>query len=77
MEPLYPRLKKNEKERNTHSPCLLYTHDPEKSDRYPTSLPGVFPDLECCARYDCIKNCREKIKDMLCYDFIVFEVICT
>ena len=79
MKPLYPRLKKNEKERNTHSPCLLYTHDPEKPDPYPTSLPVFFPDLECCrARYDCIKNCREKNKDMLlCYDFIVFGVICT
>ena len=53
MEPLYPRLKKNEKDRNTHSACLLYTYDPEKSERYPSSLPGVFPDLECChARYD-------------------------
>ena len=61
MEPLYTRLKKSEKERNTHSPCLLYTHDPDKVDRYPSSLPGVFPDLECSrARYDCINKGRNK-----------------
>ncbi|CAB4003897.1 5 -3 exoribonuclease 1, partial [Paramuricea clavata] len=48
MEALYPRLKKSEKDRNRHTPCLLYTHDPEKSEHYPSSLPGSFPDLECC-----------------------------
>lgn len=52
MEPFYQRLKKSERERNRHTSCMLYTYDAGKTERYTSSLPGVFPDIECCrARY--------------------------
>ncbi|XP_046850575.1 5'-3' exoribonuclease 1-like isoform X2 [Xenia sp. Carnegie-2017] len=48
MEPFYQRLKKSERERNCHTSCMLYTYDAGKTERYTSSLPGVFPDIECC-----------------------------
>lgn len=38
-------LTKEERERNRHGPHFLYYFTPENQGLYPSSLPGVFPDL--------------------------------
>ncbi|XP_035697172.1 5'-3' exoribonuclease 1-like isoform X1 [Branchiostoma floridae] len=48
MKPCNTRLNSEEKGRNGHKPHMLYTYDPNLSFCYPSSLPGVFPDIECC-----------------------------
>ncbi|KXJ17198.1 5'-3' exoribonuclease 2 [Exaiptasia diaphana] len=48
MTPLYPRLTKEEKQRNTHGPFVVYSFDNEVSFAYPSPLPGAFPDISLC-----------------------------
>ncbi|XP_002730377.1 5'-3' exoribonuclease 1-like [Saccoglossus kowalevskii] len=47
MAPLNNILTDEEKRRNSHGPHLLYTYDKELSFCYPSSLPGVFTDINC------------------------------
>ncbi|XP_032239667.2 5'-3' exoribonuclease 1 isoform X2 [Nematostella vectensis] len=64
MKPLYRQLTKEEKTRNTHGPCHLYTYDKTLADHYPSTLPGVFPDISRChAR--CEKFDREQLVSSL------------
>uniref|UniRef100_A0A3P8X5A2 5'-3' exoribonuclease 1 n=1 Tax=Cynoglossus semilaevis TaxID=244447 RepID=A0A3P8X5A2_CYNSE len=52
MDPCNQRLTKEEKARNGHTECAVYTHDSEADFTYPSSLPPTFPDIiHCHVRY--------------------------
>ncbi|XP_077990094.1 5'-3' exoribonuclease 1-like [Glandiceps talaboti] len=56
MKPLNNLLTDEEKKRNCHGPHLLYTYDEDLTCDYPSSLPGIFPDINCShARYEEVK----------------------
>lgn len=70
MDPCNQRLTKEEKARNGHTECAVYTHDSEADFTYPSSLPPTFPDIiHCHVRYKqslnhscmCFLDCRIKI----------------
>ena len=42
------RMTDDEKARNTHGPCIIGSFDPDNTKPYPSSMPGVFPDLNPC-----------------------------
>ncbi|KAF7521522.1 hypothetical protein PCG10_008301 [Penicillium crustosum] len=46
-------LSADEKARNDFGACLKFTYSPEVNFVYPSSMPGVFPDLPSCR---CIEN---------------------
>lgn len=48
MEPWNQQLTKQERSRNCHTECAVYTHDPEADFKYSSSLPQVFPDIIHC-----------------------------
>ncbi|KAK3105106.1 hypothetical protein FSP39_017370 [Pinctada imbricata] len=45
MRTVESKLSDPEKKRNSHGPCLLYNYSKEELEPYPSSLPGVFPDI--------------------------------
>lgn len=48
MEPLNHKLTKEEKARNQHSECALYSYDPDVDFTYTSSLPQLFPNIFHC-----------------------------
>ncbi|XP_067461072.1 5'-3' exoribonuclease 1 [Thunnus thynnus] len=48
MEPYNHKLTKEEKARNCHTECAVYTYDPEMDFTYPSNLPQLFPDIVHC-----------------------------
>ncbi|XP_053186193.1 5'-3' exoribonuclease 1 isoform X1 [Scomber japonicus] len=48
MEPCNHKLTKEEKARNCHTECAVYTYDPEIDFSYSSSLPQLFPDIVHC-----------------------------
>ncbi|CAN9503342.1 unnamed protein product [Ophioblennius macclurei] len=48
MDPCNSKLTKEEKSRNRHTECAVYTHDPETDFTYNSSLPKQFPDIVHC-----------------------------
>lgn len=53
METCNHNLTKAEKNRNCHTECAVYWHDPEKDFKYSSSLPQIFPDIvRCHARFE-------------------------
>ncbi|KAM9845283.1 5'-3' exoribonuclease 1 [Aulostomus maculatus] len=48
MELCNHKLTKEEKARNRHTECALYTYNPEIDFRYTSSLPQLFPDIVHC-----------------------------
>lgn len=56
MAPKDAMLSENEKQRNSFGVSLKFTYAPELSYTYPSSLPGIFPDLENCK---CVENIFE------------------
>ncbi|CAK6970920.1 '-3' exoribonuclease 1 isoform X1 [Scomber scombrus] len=48
MEPCNHKLTKEEKARNCHTECAVYTYDPEIDSSYSSSLPQLFPDIVHC-----------------------------
>lgn len=52
MESCNSKLTKEEKDRNHHSECALYTHDREKDFTYLSAVPQLFPNIiHCHVRY--------------------------
>ncbi|CAG8707644.1 212_t:CDS:2, partial [Scutellospora calospora] len=41
-------LTDEEKQRNKFGESLMFTYDPNVNEKYPSSLPGFFPDLNYC-----------------------------
>ncbi|XP_028282686.1 5'-3' exoribonuclease 1 isoform X2 [Parambassis ranga] len=48
MDPCNHKLTKEEKARNHHTECAVYTHDPEIDFNYSSSLPHILPDIVHC-----------------------------
>ncbi|XP_075887666.1 5'-3' exoribonuclease 1 [Nelusetta ayraudi] len=48
MESCNHKLTEAEKNRNRHTECAVYWHDPEKDFKYSSSLPQIFPDIVRC-----------------------------
>lgn len=48
MEPCNSKLTKEEKARNRHTECAVYTHDAEMDFNFASSLPKMFPDIVHC-----------------------------
>ncbi|XP_068197322.1 5'-3' exoribonuclease 1 [Antennarius striatus] len=48
MEPCNNKLTKEEKARNCHTECAVYSYDPETDFTYSSSLPQLFPDIIHC-----------------------------
>lgn len=48
MESCDHKLTKEEKSRNHHTECVLYTYEPETDFRYTSTLPQLFPDIIHC-----------------------------
>uniref|UniRef100_UPI0037E9C2BE 5'-3' exoribonuclease 1 isoform X2 n=1 Tax=Semicossyphus pulcher TaxID=241346 RepID=UPI0037E9C2BE len=48
MDPCNERLTKEEKARNRHTECAVYSHDPELDFMYNSTLPQLFPDIVHC-----------------------------
>lgn len=48
MEPRNHKLTKEEKARNQHSECALYSYDPDIDFTYTSSLPQLFPNIFHC-----------------------------
>ncbi|GAB7360547.1 hypothetical protein MBLNU230_g0432t1 [Neophaeotheca triangularis] len=56
MAPKDAMLSEDQKHRNSFGVSLKFTYAPEINYTYPSSLPGVFPDLENCK---CVENIFE------------------
>uniref|UniRef100_A0A672H024 5'-3' exoribonuclease 1 n=1 Tax=Salarias fasciatus TaxID=181472 RepID=A0A672H024_SALFA len=48
MEPCNNKLTKEEKSRNRHTECAVYSYDPETDFTYSSALPKLFPDIVHC-----------------------------
>ncbi|MED6284330.1 5'-3' exoribonuclease 1, partial [Characodon lateralis] len=48
MEPFTNKLTKEEKARNRHSECAMYSYDPDMIFTYTSSLPQLFPNIVHC-----------------------------
>uniref|UniRef100_A0A3Q3IY83 5'-3' exoribonuclease 1 n=1 Tax=Monopterus albus TaxID=43700 RepID=A0A3Q3IY83_MONAL len=48
MEPYTNKLTKEEKARNRHTECTVYTYDKEIDYKYTSTLPQLFPDIVHC-----------------------------
>ncbi|XP_035984960.1 5'-3' exoribonuclease 1 [Fundulus heteroclitus] len=48
MEPFSHKLTKEEKARNRHSECAMYSYDPDMDFTYTSSLPQLFPNIVHC-----------------------------
>uniref|UniRef100_G3PMT1 5'-3' exoribonuclease 1 n=1 Tax=Gasterosteus aculeatus aculeatus TaxID=481459 RepID=G3PMT1_GASAC len=48
MEPFNDKMTKEEKARNRHTECAVYSYDPEQDCMYTSSLPQLFPDIVHC-----------------------------
>ncbi|XP_037315324.2 5'-3' exoribonuclease 1 [Pungitius pungitius] len=48
MEPFNDKMTKEEKARNRHTECAVYSYDPEQDCMYASSLPQLFPDITHC-----------------------------
>ncbi|XP_072220368.1 5'-3' exoribonuclease 1 [Leuresthes tenuis] len=48
MEPCNDKLTKEEKARNRHTECAVYSFDPEVDCPYSSPLPQLFPDISHC-----------------------------
>lgn len=48
MEPYNHRMTKEEKARNRHTECAVYSYDHEADFTYPSNLPHLFPDIVHC-----------------------------
>ncbi|XP_064642506.1 5'-3' exoribonuclease 1-like isoform X2 [Lineus longissimus] len=45
MRSVEQQLTDDERKRNRHGPCRMYEYTPEPQQRYPSSMPGSFPDI--------------------------------
>ncbi|TMS09737.1 5'-3' exoribonuclease 1 [Larimichthys crocea] len=48
MEPCNDKLTKEEKARNRHTECAVYTYDQDADFTFPSTLPQLFPDIIHC-----------------------------
>ncbi|XP_038156395.1 5'-3' exoribonuclease 1 isoform X3 [Cyprinodon tularosa] len=48
MEPFSDKLTKEEKARNRHSECAMYSYDPDMDFTYTSPLPQLFPNITHC-----------------------------
>uniref|UniRef100_A0A674PMA7 5'-3' exoribonuclease 1 n=1 Tax=Takifugu rubripes TaxID=31033 RepID=A0A674PMA7_TAKRU len=48
MEPWNHQLTKQERSRNCHTECAVYSYDPEADFKYSSTLPQLFPDIIRC-----------------------------
>ncbi|MEQ2267147.1 5'-3' exoribonuclease 1, partial [Xenotaenia resolanae] len=48
MEPFTNKLTKEEKARNRHSECAMYSYDPDMIFTYTSSMPQLFPNIVHC-----------------------------
>lgn len=48
MEPWNDQLTKQERSRNRHTECAVYTHQKEADFKYSSTLPQIFPDIIHC-----------------------------
>ncbi|XP_031697608.1 5'-3' exoribonuclease 1-like, partial [Anarrhichthys ocellatus] len=48
MDPFNDKMTKEEKARNRHIECAVYSYDPEKDCSYVSNLPELFPDIVHC-----------------------------
>uniref|UniRef100_M4AV83 5'-3' exoribonuclease 1 n=1 Tax=Xiphophorus maculatus TaxID=8083 RepID=M4AV83_XIPMA len=48
MEPFSSELTREEKARNRHSECAMYSYDPDMDFTYASSLPQLFPNIVHC-----------------------------
>ncbi|KAK2895723.1 5'-3' exoribonuclease 1 isoform X2 [Channa argus] len=48
MEPYTHKMTKEEKSRNCHTECAVYSYDKEIDFNYPSTLPHLFPDIVHC-----------------------------
>ncbi|XP_068593767.1 5'-3' exoribonuclease 1 [Cebidichthys violaceus] len=48
MEPFNDKMTKEEKARNRHIECAVYSYDPENDCLYASNLPQLFPDIVHC-----------------------------
>ncbi|KAM9718686.1 5'-3' exoribonuclease 1 [Menidia menidia] len=48
MEPFNEKMTQEEKNRNRHTECAVYSYDPEVDITYPSSAPQLFPDITHC-----------------------------
>ncbi|KAF0047399.1 hypothetical protein F2P81_001032 [Scophthalmus maximus] len=72
MEPCNHKLTKEEKARNCHTECEVYTYDGEMDFPYTSPLPHLFPDIiHCHARMEVIMN-PKKITLSFFPSFVIF-----
>lgn len=77
MESCNHRLTEAEKNRNRHTECAVYWHDPAKDFEYSSSLPQIFPDIvRCHARY-LDTHMRTRAHGFACLEVCSFQILMT
>lgn len=74
MESCNHNLTKAETNRNRHTECGVYWHDPEKDFKYSSSLPQIFPDIvRCHAR--CEDTRPDAYIHILIFNLLILNVL--